>query len=573
VYAKWDENSFIVTINPNGGTFQNADGGGTANITRTVYASKPYVVLATGGMPGYPHPPANKKFSFWAIGSETGSPFDEGEKITETITVVAVWDTISISGPSTGPSVVTFSENHKDGKSDYATITVKSPKTNTGFLPPEPSRVDHKFMGWNTSYDGLGTSFNETSTVTGSIRVHAQWAKATGTTWLTGYVDLKAIKDDYKARPGNDSNTNLPDWMYIHIGGGGSRYQGTKDDPLTKSPGGYVDIQKIFVNSFPSTVGANYVSDASKNQDNGLGGFEKNAGTDDRYKYLPDNRGDNLEGGDGGYEYRGALQTSKLNAATANYLGFVYRNVFGDARFAIGNENATRAILFYFDQLVAPPENVTGSGKYVKVTYKDIDGSDIATFTVPQGNPIGDALLMDYLPVRTRTGYNFGYWTTKPNDGTPATKMVQVQNPSATVLELLPANYGMPVTPLTLVESNIDLYVLWTNTDTFVVVYDANGGKFSTGIPTANGGGSKQPIARAVTAPNTKLDQNGNQHSAWGYPGQAEDGGGFGGWFDNTNGTGTNYSVHNGGGGQWEVEAEWKKNNRNSLILYAKWNN
>jgi hypothetical protein len=252
---------------------------------------------------------------------------------------------------------------------------------------------------------------------------------------------------------------------------------------------------------------------------------------------------------------------------SSNYLGFVYKEVFGDIRLRIGNydpgkyapEDYDRIFLYYFDQLVEVPEDV-GYDSFT-VTYKNLDGTDDAVFTVPANAPMGDALLV----TSTRQGYNFGYWTTKPNDGTPVTKTIQLTNPNTTVLELLPATYGTPVTKVTRVTSNIDLYALYVGADSYVVVWDANGGRFNSNIPAANGGGGTAPIVRAVTSPNTSLDQNGYELSAGGYPGIPELGpSSFDGWCDNLIQAGNRYNS-----GQWNVKTAWEINK--SLILYANW--
>jgi hypothetical protein len=141
-------------------------------------------------------------------------------------------------------------------------------------------------------------------------------------------------------------------------------------------------------------------------------------------------------------------------------------------------------------------------------------------------------------------------------------------------LELLPALHGTPVTKLTPVNSDISLYAVWVPENTYVIIYDPNGGTFNTQIPAANRGSGKEPIARSVTYPDVKkLDQNGDQYSLYGYPGGIEDmTNGFAGWCDNTSGSGTRYDQHHGGGGQWEVQAEWTP--KKSLVLYScTWNN
>jgi hypothetical protein len=339
------------------------------------------------------------------------------------------------------------------------------------------------------------------------------------------------------------------------------------------SPGARVHLQKVFISQNKSTAGANYLLDYTTGRGS-IDGGEVNTVTgtgQNRYMSI-DNGSPNYTSV--GYKYAGAISNvSTINATTSNWLGFVYKEVFGDIRFAIGDVG-DRGALIYLDQLVAAKENGEVGYDSYTVTYKNMDGSDDAVLTVPQNAPLGDALLMDYLPIRTRQGYNFGYWTTKPNDGTPVTQMVQLPNkPTGWMgLVITAAANGTPVTKFTLLTSNIDLYPVWTNTDTYVIVYDVAGGKFNDAIPAANGGGSSQPMIRAITPTSDlkKLDDNGNQHSAHGYPGQGVQispnvpSGSFRGWYTNTEFTGTNYE-----NGNWEVQTVWNVNK--SIILYARW--
>jgi len=92
---------------------------------------------------------------------------DEG--VTDNITLYAKW-TVSYT--------VTFNKNNHDTDSAPANPTSKTvtpPATTVDALPAAPTRIGHTFADWNTQADGSGTKFDETTTVSANITVHAQW--------------------------------------------------------------------------------------------------------------------------------------------------------------------------------------------------------------------------------------------------------------------------------------------------------------------------------------------------------------------------------------------------------------
>ncbi|MEG3071445.1 MAG: InlB B-repeat-containing protein [Candidatus Syntrophopropionicum ammoniitolerans] len=42
-------------------------------------------------------------------------------------------------------------------------------------MPTPPSKANHQFTGWNTQADGKGDTFDKTTTITGDIKVYAQY--------------------------------------------------------------------------------------------------------------------------------------------------------------------------------------------------------------------------------------------------------------------------------------------------------------------------------------------------------------------------------------------------------------
>ena len=87
---------------------------------------------------------------------------------------------------------VTFDKNHNDSSgwtdANPKTKTVKNPATTVGTLPANPARSGHEFMGW--LYEGA--AFTETTTVTKSITVKANWYDPNQTVTLDGTASITA---------------------------------------------------------------------------------------------------------------------------------------------------------------------------------------------------------------------------------------------------------------------------------------------------------------------------------------------------------------------------------------------
>ncbi|NQS76754.1 MAG: cadherin-like domain-containing protein [Peptococcaceae bacterium] len=69
---------------------------------------------------------------------------------------------------------VTYDENGGDNGADPKTQKVNHNQP-VDTLPTPPSKANHQFTGWNTQADGKGDTFDKTTTITGDIKVYAQY--------------------------------------------------------------------------------------------------------------------------------------------------------------------------------------------------------------------------------------------------------------------------------------------------------------------------------------------------------------------------------------------------------------
>ena len=166
IYAKWTINNYEVTFNVDGGSTV-----ASQNINYGQKATKPTDPTKTG-----------HTFAGWFKDSAKTVVFDfTAETISANITIYAKWtiNTYTISFDSNGGTAV----NPTTKSADHG--------SNVGSLPAAPTRTNYFFTGWNTEYNGTGTSFTETTAVTSDITVHAQWLFWTFGTEGTGAGQFK----------------------------------------------------------------------------------------------------------------------------------------------------------------------------------------------------------------------------------------------------------------------------------------------------------------------------------------------------------------------------------------------
>jgi len=171
VHAQWTAHTLSIS-------YANGGGSGSAPTSPSVANYGTTITL-----PANPYSKTGYTFAGWAVsgtGSVTGT-HAEGTSVAVTalsagitggnagITLTAVWTENDVYR-------VTFNKNASDATDASPTSkTVTYPATTIDALPTAPTRTGYTFAGWNTQADGLGTSFNQTTTVSRNINVYARW--------------------------------------------------------------------------------------------------------------------------------------------------------------------------------------------------------------------------------------------------------------------------------------------------------------------------------------------------------------------------------------------------------------
>jgi uncharacterized repeat protein (TIGR02543 family) len=101
-----------------------------------------------------------------------------------------------------GSFTVTFNRNGGATEATPRTKIVTPPATTIDVLPVAPTRGGYTFSGWNTAVNGTGTAFNETTTVTVSVTVYAQWIQESS-------FDAAALATELASVSSENSTTNL----------------------------------------------------------------------------------------------------------------------------------------------------------------------------------------------------------------------------------------------------------------------------------------------------------------------------------------------------------------------------
>ena len=171
LYAQWKSNTAIVTFNANGGT------GEMAPQTFTVGTAQ---ALSTNTFTR-----ENYNYKNWNTAADgSGTTYENSQEITvsEGMTLYAQWEIITYT--------VTFESNGGTGDMPAQTFNAgESQSIATNVF----TRDNYWFVGWNTTADGTGTSYNDRQsiTVTEDITLYAKWSLGmTGNTTGHNYVDL-----------------------------------------------------------------------------------------------------------------------------------------------------------------------------------------------------------------------------------------------------------------------------------------------------------------------------------------------------------------------------------------------
>ncbi len=154
LYAKWAAISYTITFDENGGDTKANPSTIAADYNTTVEM---------------PVPPekAGHTFTGWNTSpDDTGDAFTESTAVTGDATVYAQWSINSYT--------ITFDKKGGDTEANPPSITADY--NTTVELPAPPEKAGHTFAGWNTSPDGTGSAFTDSTAVTGHATVFAQWS-------------------------------------------------------------------------------------------------------------------------------------------------------------------------------------------------------------------------------------------------------------------------------------------------------------------------------------------------------------------------------------------------------------
>jgi uncharacterized repeat protein (TIGR02543 family) len=171
VYAKWIGISYTVTYSDQGAT---------------QHASPPLqkVTVPATAVGTLPAPPVKSGYLFggWFTAISGGAEFTGSTPVTESITVVARWNTYSY--------IVTFSDSGATSPGYPKSKTVSSPDTTVNSLPSQPTKTNYTFTGWFTAKSG-GTEFTTSTRVTAPITVYARWI---GISYIVTFNDQNATQ-------------------------------------------------------------------------------------------------------------------------------------------------------------------------------------------------------------------------------------------------------------------------------------------------------------------------------------------------------------------------------------------
>jgi uncharacterized repeat protein (TIGR02543 family) len=185
--------------------------------------------VVTGGTVARPPDPTKSHATFagWYRDVGLANPFDFATPLTAATTLYAKWtiDTYTVSFDSTGGSPVS---------------SQIVPYNSTATKPADPTRTVYPFLGWYTD-SSLTTAFNFATPITGTITLHAKWARdnvalqtnggsAAASSFLltptTSYAPAAVNNGDRTGmNPGNDGAwfdgtlSVWPDWVQVTFNG------------------------------------------------------------------------------------------------------------------------------------------------------------------------------------------------------------------------------------------------------------------------------------------------------------------------------------------------------------------
>ncbi|MDR3148343.1 MAG: InlB B-repeat-containing protein, partial [Treponema sp.] len=394
---------------------------------------------------------------------------------------------------------VTFDGNGATTEASPATKTVASPATTVGALPTPPAKTGYLFGGWYDTTAGTGTPFTAGTPVTGTITVYAKWNNYTYTVTFAGNGATTEASPATKtvASPATTlaeaGMSTLP--TPIRTG-----YDFKGWFPATNGSG----LEFTSLTSVDADKTTVYAKWAIKTY---TVTFNNNYGTTEPYairnvtypSFTGTGTGTNFPADPPGWTEQGTGTKYIFNGwnTAANGSGDVFN---------AGTTLVIDPISVYAQWKEVPPNT------YV-VTFKLNDGNygfhDVRT--TDEGTPLGSA---NFPADPTREGYTFaGVWNTQANG-------------QGTIF-----NAG------TEVNADITVYAQWTAI-TYTVTFAGNGATTEA-----------SPTSKDVTRPVTNVGTLPAPPTREGYN--------FGGWYDTTTGTGTEFTAGTTVNANKTVYAKW----------------
>jgi uncharacterized repeat protein (TIGR02543 family) len=197
LYARWEGLTYKVIFNKNNTDPESTDANPDAKT----------VTVPLTNINALPTAPKRTGYTFYGWNTDAegkGTAFDLSTTVSADITVYALWIV------KVNEYTVTFNKNANDAtEPSPATKTVTALATTIDALPTAPTRTGYTFAGWNTQFDGKGTVFVQTTTVSTSITVYAQWIVA-----KSSNANIRAVSS------GASGNANAPLGTFgLYVGG------------------------------------------------------------------------------------------------------------------------------------------------------------------------------------------------------------------------------------------------------------------------------------------------------------------------------------------------------------------
>ena len=447
LYARWTANSYTLTVNPNGGTWNNT----TSNSTFTQNYGTTKAIAN-------PTPPAGYKVTFDGNGGSTPAALTSTKTFSK-------W-TLSGKGSLSG---TTFTFGAGDG-------TLTASYTNGAITLPTPTREGYKFVGWYTDKTAgtLAGTGGAKYTPTAAVTLYARWTvngytltvNPSGGTW-NGTTSASQFTQNYGTTKAIANPTPPAGYKVTFNGNGGSTpsaLTSTKTfSKWTLSGAGSFSGTTYTFGEGDGTLTASYTNGAITLPTPTREGYTFNGW------YTAASGGSKIGNGGARYTPTAAITlyaqwTINSYKLTVNPNGGTWNGTTASSTFT-QNYGTTKTLtnptppagykVTFNGNGGSTPSALTSTKTFSKWTLSGAGSLSGLTYTFGAGN---GTLTASYtngaitLPTPTRTGYTFAGWYTAASGGSKI------------------GNGGASYTPT----AAITLYAHWT-ANTYTVKYNGNG--------------------------------------------------------------------------------------------------